>query len=213
MSEGMEWTMRDGEELQAAAFYRQRWLTHGHSYRTLDWGSQESQQRRFAVLANIGIADGARVLDVGCGLGDFATWLADGGIRVRYTGLDLTPELVSAASLTHPHHRFVHGSVLDPSLLPDERFDIVVASGIFCSYPVAGMERMRQVLHRMWAWSEVGIAFNSLSTWAPQQDSGEFHADPVETLSFCRTLSWRVSLRHDYHPRDFTVHLRHVDGA
>jgi SAM-dependent methyltransferase len=196
-----------GEEARTAALYRERWLAHGHSYRTLDWGSQESQERRFAVLADIGIADGARVLDVGCGLGHFATWLADRGTHVQYTGLDLTPELVTAAAQEHPHHRFVHGSVLDPSVLTEEHFDVVVASGIFCSYPVGGVERMRQVLQRMWGWAAVGLAFNSLSTWAPQQDEGEFHADPLETLSFCRSLSGRLALRHDYHPRDFTIHV------
>lgn len=202
-----------GEEARTAAMYRDRWLAHGHSYRTLDWGSRESQQRRFSVLADIGIADGARVLDVGCGLGHFATWLAERGTRVSYTGLDLTPELVTAAQEQHPQHRFVQGSVLDPSVLPDERFDVVVASGIFCSYPTGGVARMRQTLHRMWDWAALGMAFNSLSTWAPQQDRGEFHADPLETLSACRALSWRAALRHDYHPRDFTIHLRREDGA
>jgi SAM-dependent methyltransferase len=202
-----------GEEARTAALYRERWLAHGHSYRTLDWGSRESQQRRFAVLADIGIADGARVLDVGCGLGHFATWLADRGTRVQYTGLDLTPELVTAAQEQHPAHRFVHGSVLDLSVLPNEDFDIVVASGIFFSYPMGGAPRMRQVIQRMWAWARIGLAFNSLSTWAPQQDDGEFHADPLETLAFCRRLSGRLALRHDYHPRDFTLHMVRGDDA
>jgi hypothetical protein len=66
---------------------------------------------------------------------------------------------------------------------------------------------MRSFVSRMWQMAKVAVAFNTLSSWAPDQEAGEFYADPVETLAFCRTLTPRLTLRHDYHRRDFTVYM------
>ena len=44
---------------------------HGFDPRALNWGSRESQNLRFAVFAQVGRLDGASILDVGCGQGDF----------------------------------------------------------------------------------------------------------------------------------------------
>ena len=51
------------------------------------------------------------------------------------------------------------------------------------------------------------VAFNSLSSWANDKEKGEFYADPLEVLKFCKTLSPWVVLRHDYHSRDFTIFI------
>jgi hypothetical protein len=53
----------------------------------------------------------------------------------------------------------------------------------------------------------LALAFNSLSNWANDQEANEFYADPVQVLNFCRELTPWVVLRHDYHPRDFTVYM------
>jgi SAM-dependent methyltransferase len=195
------------EERRTAGRYRALWEAHGDSYRTLDWGSDASQQQRFAVLADGMSLSGCRVLDVGCGLGHFADWLDRSGIVLDYTGLDLTPELVAHAARRHPTRTFVAGSVLDPAVLREARFDVVVASGIFATYPHGGMPWMQEVITRMWRWTETALAFNSLSAWAPAFNPQEFHADPADVLRFCHTLSSRMRLRHDYHARDFTVQL------
>ena len=195
------------EEQRTLARYRVLWEAHGDSSRTLDWGSDASQQRRFAVLAEGLPLAGCRLLDVGCGLGHFADWLDERGIALDYTGLDLTPELVAHAERRRRGRRFITGSVVDPAVLPGARFDVVVASGLFATYPGGGTPWMRHVITRMWHWTDTALAFNSLSTWASVSDPTEFHADPAEVLHFCGTLSHRVRLRHDYHPRDFTVQL------
>jgi SAM-dependent methyltransferase len=50
------------------------------------------------------------VCDVGCGPGHVGRYLADRGVAVF--GLDLSPAMVSAARLLHPHLPFVQGDVL-----------------------------------------------------------------------------------------------------
>ena len=58
----------------------------------------------------------------------------------------------------------------------------------------------------MGACAERALAFNSLSTWAPDPEPGEFYADPLETLASAARSRGRLVLRHDYHRRDFTIY-------
>jgi RimJ/RimL family protein N-acetyltransferase/SAM-dependent methyltransferase len=180
---------------------------YGGSPQALDWGSRASQQLRFRVLAGVGELNGASVLDVGCGQGDFLEWLNAAGLRTDYTGLDITPKMIECCRERFPHAHFEVGSLLD---LPAELagpYDFVVASGIFYrrrAQPVAYMQAMMTAMFRL---CRVAAAFNTLSGWAPQQDEGEFYADPIETLAYCRTLTPRLNFRHDYHARDFSVFL------
>lgn len=194
-------------EARVVAHYRKLWQQHGEAPQSLDWSSATTQQRRFAVLVEGLDLRGQRVLDVGCGLGHLADWLQHAGVAVRYTGLDLTPDLLAAASRRHPQHRFVLGSVLDAEVLRGARFDVVLSSGLFYTYPEGGMSWLQRAVARMWSWTDQVLAFNSLSTWAARREPGEFQADPAEVLHWCGSLSTRLLLRHDYHDGDFTVQM------
>jgi SAM-dependent methyltransferase len=179
---------------------------HGNDVRTLGWGSRESQAKRFGVLSEIGGIKGASVLDVGCGLGDLYGWLRGNKLRVRYTGVDITPRMVERGRKRFPRVRFDICDLLDPTcrLAPH---DYVLSSGIFTHSGASAFEFLRAMVHRMFDLSKQAVAFNCLSGWAKEREPGEFHADPLEVVSFCRTLTPWVVLRHDYHPRDFTVYL------
>jgi SAM-dependent methyltransferase len=199
--------MSNKEDKLTARRYRRLFDEHGQSHKSLNWGSQEGQYLRFRILAEIGVLEGKRILDVGCGLGDFAGWLSQNNIRADYTGLDLTPELVEQAHKSYPKLNFIQGSILDESLLAGQQFDFVFTSGIFYTYSIAGDAWLRSAVSRMWGLCKEGVAFNSLSAWAQLHDANEYYADPSATLEYCRTLTSWVAMRHDYHPRDFTIYL------
>jgi SAM-dependent methyltransferase len=201
--------MKSHDEKKTASNFNSLLVKHGANFRALDWGSRESQELRFKVLAEIGDINGADILDVGCGLGDFCGWLRDQGFRFRYTGIDIADRLVREARVRHPQSRFLVGSPSDDSFLSDEKFDYVFASGIFSTYTTDSMKWMIDSVCRMWNWSRKGIAFNSLSAWAGERDPNEFYADPLEVAGDCRSLTPWISVRHDYHPRDFSVYLYH----
>ena len=86
-------------------------------------------------------------------------------------------------------------------------FDVVVANGIFYLLDEQPAPMMQHMIERMFSLAKKAVAFNSLSAWARDQEGGEFYADPLQTVEFCRRLTPWVVLRHDYHPRDFTVYL------
>lgn len=156
-------------------------------------------------MAGVGDLRDAHVLDVGCGFADFADELRQRFPGVRYTGIDLSKRMVEEAKRLHPDVRILQANLLD--LPTDERFDVVTANGIFYLLGGEGPRLMPTLVRRMFELAERAVAFNSLSTWAPSQEPDEFYADPLATVAFCRTLSPRVVLRHDYLSHDFTVYL------
>jgi ubiquinone/menaquinone biosynthesis C-methylase UbiE len=196
------------DEEQTLSFYNKLFREFGDTFESLNWGSLRGQQLRFKILSEIGSLEGKRILDVGCGLGDYARWLSSNQINVVYTGIDLSDGLVNCARTRHPSLEFIQGSILDESILQGRSFDFVFASGIFYTYTSGRVAWMNRVIEKMWSLCVEGLSFNSLSTWSQSHDLGEFYADPVETISFCRLLTPLVVFRHDYHPRDFTLYLR-----
>ena len=180
---------------------------YGCDVRALDWGSRESQQLRFSVLAQVGNLDGASVLDVGCGLGDFFEWTRNSGLVLDYTGIDLTPSMIELARQRFPRARFEVADLLSYAPTATDGLDFVVESGIFTFRKQDAFDYLRATVTRMFDLCSRAVAFNCLSAWAPGQDAGEFYADPLKTTEFCRSLTPWVVLRHDYHARDFTVYM------
>ncbi len=182
-------------------------LLHKHTTgpEALNWGSRYSQELRFRILAEMGISHGATILDVGCGLGDFHAWQKNRGLQLKYFGVDITPAMVNAAQ-----KRFTDAHFQVADLLENEMgsFDYVIASGIFYLRENDPQGYLENTVKRLFKNCRVGLAFNSLSNWSNRQDSGEFYADPLKTVEFCRSLSPFVTLRHDYHPGDFTIYIR-----
>jgi SAM-dependent methyltransferase len=188
-----------------ANYYQDLVQKYGHDPRACDYGRPQSQEIKFRVLSEAMPVKGRSVLDVGCGFADFHRFLRDRYGEVRYSGIDVCPAMVQEARRLDPGCEVKLANILDASIR--ERFDLVTANGIFYLLGDEAWPTMQEIVRRMYAVAEHAVAFNSLSSWAEDKDAGEFYADPAEVLQFCRTLTPWVVLRHDYHPRDFTVYM------
>lgn len=96
-----------------------------------DWATlMEPRQRPLfeAVLANGRFSTGADVLDVGCGSGLFAQFIAARGCRV--TGLDASEALLAIARQRTPDAAFHEGD-MQALPFPSESFDIVTGMNSF----------------------------------------------------------------------------------
>lgn len=81
----------------------------------------------------------ARVLDVGCGRGDWLAWLQSLGVADHNLhGVDLLADRIAAAKKTHPTFEFVQGNAeqFDGA---DASFDLIVCSTLFSSILDPGM--------------------------------------------------------------------------
>ena len=69
------------------------------------------------------------VLDVGCGAGGFAEAWRAGRPSIRYTGVDVSGPLLSAARRAHPEHEFLRADCVQGVPLADGYADVVSAVG------------------------------------------------------------------------------------
>jgi len=188
-----------------ADFYNERVRIFGHDPRACDYGRSESQQRKFAALSQMTDYSQASVLDVGCGFADFADYLLNRYEGVEYHGLDLSQEMIAKARLVRPGLDLRVGNALE--LPQGESYDIITANGIFYLLGVNAESLMRQIVAEMYKRSRRGVVFNSLSSWATFHEHGEYYANPLEVLEWCRELSPWITLKHDYLLHDFTVFI------
>lgn len=188
-----------------AEFYNRRVGQFGHDPRACDYGRAESQQRKFRVLSEALDCTGLSVLDVGCGFADYADYLSAKHGGINYKGIDLSAKMIAAARAAHPAFELRVGNILEEPTAGIH--DVVTANGIFYLLGEDAPTLMRRLVQAMFERCRKCVAFNSLSTWAGVQEAGEFYADPLEVIAWCRELSPWVVLRHDYLPHDFTVYL------
>lgn len=195
-----------------AAFFDALASRYGDDARASDWGSDTSQQLRFAVVAGIADLRDARLLDVGCGVGRLADFLAGRGIDVDYVGIDLSARAIAEGRAARPHLDLRVSNLLDLDAGRD-RFDVVVANGIFYRLGQDETPIAEMLVERMWQLARRAVAFTSLSTWAPDRPADELHLDPLRALEHARSLTPLVTLRHDYLPHDFAVYLHRAEAG
>jgi SAM-dependent methyltransferase len=188
-----------------AGYYDGLIRKYGHDPRACDYGRAESQHTKFRVLSEVMPLANCSLLDVGCGFADFASFLQGRFAGLRYSGIDLCSAMIGEAQRSHPDLDLRVANISEASF--DRRFDVVAANGIFYLLGDNAWPMMQKMIERMYALATSAVAFNSLSAWANDQEAGEFYADPLQTMDFCRRLTPWVVLRHDYHPRDFTVYV------
>jgi SAM-dependent methyltransferase len=101
------------------------------AWRAADIGVLTDRLERAVILDLCGAVAGRRVLDIGCGDGEFALDLAARGARV--TGIDASQKMIAAAR-ARPGAREVAFEVAAAERLPfpAESFDLAVAITILC---------------------------------------------------------------------------------
>ncbi len=189
-----------------AALYSDAFQKHGASIAALGY-PKGAQDVRFQAISQIGPLEDTSILDVGCGFGHLLDYLRARSINARYTGVDITTPMIDTARRLHPEADFRLLNILDAPL--SERWDWVFLVGAFNATPAltGWWEFVQDMMRRMWDLCNLGIAADFLSSYVDFQKPGSFHADPAQVFSFAKSLTRRVSLRHDYMAYEFMVYL------
>jgi SAM-dependent methyltransferase len=185
------------------SFFDANLMLHGDRPEAVRW-TAPGQVRHYQAMLDIGDIGGARILDFGCGKGDFYQYLKDRGIAVEYTGVDINKKLISAARLKYPDGNF---RVFDIDKdMPEAEFDYIFLCGVF-NLKVEGLDEViKDALKKLFAYCRVGLAFNALSAHNPKKDFELNYTSPEEMFTFAvKELSHCVSLRHDRMDYDYTM--------
>jgi SAM-dependent methyltransferase len=190
-----------------ARWYADKVRRYGYDHRGLGFRNKSSQEKRFEAMLELGDFDGSRLLDVGCGFGDFLAYLNDRGIEPVYTGLDICEPMIERCRERFEPGvgRFLVGDAL--MYEPDEDYDYVVASGLFGLDSLGARDRIRPTLERLFAWSRIGMAANFLSTRSPAPAEARIYVDPCKALEAALSLTPAARINHTYLPNDFTLYL------
>jgi SAM-dependent methyltransferase len=188
----------------------------GHSPQAVNWKNREAQYIRFEQLAKI-VNTGLpfSINDLGCGLGDFGSYLAQMGRDFIYNGYDIVPGMIEGAKQKFGNR----GSNISFDLINDaadmKTADYTVESGIFnrrfdqtegsyLSYILKTLQVMNEK-------SRLGFAFNALTKYSDKELMKEdlYYADPCFLFDYCKVnFSRNVALLHDYNLYDFTILVR-----
>jgi len=197
----------DSDKKDMIQQYVSQFTKYGHDIRSLLWGGKKNRQfLRFKILTEIGNLSGSSVLDVGCGFGDMYDFLKVNFKDIYYTGVDIVPDFIKIA---HKEYFNVDFRVLD--ILNDpikEKWDYIFVSGLFNRSLASGANKFfkEAMIRKMFEIANKGIAANFLSTYVDFRLPEASHIDPMLIFQFCKSLSKRISLRHDYMPYEFTIY-------
>ena len=158
---------------------------------------------RFDELTRIADLSGSDVLDLGCGIADFYPILSKKFPGLRYTGIDLVPEMIEYARVKYPEARFECRDILQEPL--ERTYDYVLISGMFKRH--TGGQRVPEI-DGVEAFQNVrrGLAFNFISTHVNFVAEDMAYHDPADVLNFCiNQLSRKTALFHHYGRCDVSV--------
>lgn len=178
-------------------------------YSVLGWESEEAQHSRFeALVSNVNL-EALKILDVGCGMGNFCEYLNKKGIQAEYTGVDILESMIECARMKNLEARFCCCNIFCDKPFNNETFDVVYASGIFNLNLGNNEEFLYNSLGCFFGLAKSIVAFNLLHFKSPDKEEDYFYFDPDELKKeleerFPEVLK-DIQIIDDYLHNDFTV--------
>lgn len=195
-----------------AQWYQDRIRKYGTSFASLSAGNEQREAQRHAVHMSATFGEEPRLLDIGCGIGRFYSFLKNCGRKCSYTGYDLVPDYVQYCRATFSDIQVSERDVVECGI--DGEFDTIVASQVF-NHRYGGadnMEVMEYVLRQTFDHSTVSVSIDMLSTYVDYQEDYLFYYSPEQVLRLAKSVAKRVLLRHEYAPYEFCIQMFHPDA-
>lgn len=202
--------------------YAPRVVPGRDSFDILDWGSKQEQLLRFAVLVDLlhreedrghSWPGDASLLDVGCGLADLRDYLRDPLPGVRYTGVDITPQILREARRRQPAARLVLGDIFGAEPFHPRCFDVVFCSGVFNLDLGNNTAFLSHALPMLLSLSRRCLAVNFLHERAPVKYRHCCYFSPGEIADIVRSEGADVEIVDHYLEKDFTLFARQRSGG
>jgi SAM-dependent methyltransferase len=202
------------ERARIVELYETRLATFGYDVRTVGWGSRADQSLRFGVLSREIDFNKKKILDVGCGFGDFVEFLDTRGfVDYSYVGVDISPKLIEEANKRFGavDRIFKTLHLLDGAEIG--MFDIVVCSGALSFRIEDNLGLAQKMLAKMFALCREAVCVNFLSSRVDYMLQKNFHFEPGAMLAQALSLSRWVRVYHDYPLYEFTLQILRNPGS
>lgn len=165
------WYLPDRQAANSRKMWESRWAAPDFAPH---WRIQEIPQILQEALHQQWFAPASSLLDIGCGNGECANWLAQQGFSVL--GIDFAPSAIQRAQATYPEHEGLHFRVLDIcQTAPTQTFNALFDRGCFHIIPSAQRAQYIQqvaraanpnahflLVHRIWGTREKALPLDEL---------------------------------------------------
>ncbi|HCR35695.1 hypothetical protein A2130_01245 [Candidatus Woesebacteria bacterium GWC2_33_12] len=196
--------------MKSLNIYRAKFKEFGSDHKSLLWKTKGAAHQRFREFWKEIDFDNKKVLDIGCGFGEMGNFLVKRYKNVVYKGVDITPEFITNGHKLYPSLDLeiadFHG------LTKTEQYDVVLTSGVLNSNygnAIKNYDYRKKAIKKMFSLTDHVFVFNMLGTHpsfkGPTFKGNVWYADSLEILKYCMSLTHRVVLRANYHPKDFTI--------
>lgn len=167
--------------------------------------SARSQWYRFEMFARYHEIVGASVLDVGCGVGDFYSYLRSVAPSTAYTGVDLSAVMVERCKQRFPNAKFEACDLL--TWPADRRWDYVTAFAVHNIRVPGAKELLHDLTARQFELCNQATHLSLLTDRFSGFGNDILPWDPAEVLRMALQITPWVVLRHNYLPHDFSITL------
>jgi SAM-dependent methyltransferase len=189
--------------------YKEKNLVYGEGDPQNLWRRVESQTRRFDKFLDLFSFEGKSILDVGCGYGDFYSYLINKNISPHsYVGCDIMPEHCKVAVGRLPKEcTILEGDFLE---INASSANIVVLSGTLNTEFDNWLDVSKKILDKMWNLATDGMVFNMQSSHGLQGEYGQKvlnsrNISPEYWVQYAHEKTCKYGLYHDYMHYDYTI--------
>lgn len=206
--------MKIGDRKNIVHSYNELFREHGYSPKSLGW-NKGNQFLRFHQLTSDWNLNGTKILDVGCGFGDFVDYLNYLNVsECFYLGLDLVKAFVDEAKARHKtsNVKFIRQDFLDADF--SENVDYSIASGVF-NLSLENddeYEHLYQNMEKMFRLSSTAMSLDFLSDKVEYSHKHNFIFSPEKILSMAYNFSRNVVLKNTYFPFEFSITIYKDDS-
>ena len=191
-------------------FYHSRLREFDLPEHRVGWRSRSNQEARFGALVRVADLEGKRILDVGSGLGCLYGYLRNRGWKGDYTGFDILGAMVTEARLRFPGVRFDKRDLAEEarSRDPDEKWDVILMSGVFNHLVHDNLAQVREVVGAAWGLAREALAFNILHLETGWRDPEMYYMKDEDLEKVVSEIApARREFVTGYLPEDITVYM------
>jgi len=167
-------------------FFTKRLLHFKDSPEAVGW-TKTGQLLRYEAVYKLINPDGKKLLDFGCGKGDFYRFLKEKVCKVNYTGIDINPSLIELAKKNYPETNFY---VKDIEIEPlNEVFEYTVIIGVF-NLAISNVKNlMQRCVKILFENTKERLILNCLNNKTKFKDIGVTYFSAEELKSFAKSLT------------------------
>lgn len=196
--------------------YNKRLDIYGDKIESLASGNQLRREIRFNILNDVGNLKNKKIIDLGCGFGDLIPYLDNklGANNYEYVGVDINNRILEISKSKYPEKKFLCQDILSNDF--NEIADYVISTSTFNNKLIdeSNYSFIKKILNKCYSISNCGVAVDFMTSYVDYKiDDDVFYYKPEEIFKISKSITKRVTLRHDYKLFDFCIYLyKDFDG-